>query len=273
MALINQARAERLETELRPYLPLFTGAAEKLRQLLQGFSPAPVKCSVSRFRLETIDLEKTQPFGRPFRHSHGQLRLFLRADRAFDSLLCELCFGGSGVELHGEEENDRPPSKVELFLRNMAFEQLHASFPDVLNACFDTDFEIESVEPQPQKGVARTDLSCISVSILVNVFSLSAELDILMPVQEIEAAHGNQHKKLKTQSGTMIDVMGACPFEVVVSLPPQELSLDTILGLSVGSVLKLMATPTQPSLLHVGGVPIGQGRLRISPDSTAVMVT
>ncbi|MBL8791306.1 MAG: FliM/FliN family flagellar motor switch protein [Rhizobiales bacterium] len=270
VALINQAQSDRLESELRPFSPFFGGLADKLSAILASYSAGSIKCSVSRFGLEQVDTETLKPHGNAFRSTKGEFRLFLRSERAFDSLLCEVCFGGAGTELHGSEEQGRPPSRIEQFLRDMIFDAVHDGLPEIVREL--ADLHLDPVEEDPskkKKGPAPT-LKCVCVALLVNAFSLSAEMEFLVPLQDMESTFGGSKKRLTGPERSMGEVLSECQFEIVASLAPQDIGLDNILSLEVGSVLKLRATPAHPSLLHVEGVEIGRAHLSFSSQEIAV---
>lgn len=270
IALINQAQSDRLEGELRPFSPFFAGLADKLSAILASYSAGSIKTSVSRFGLEHVDMEVLKPHGLVFRSPKGEFRLFLRSERAFDSLLCEVCFGGAGTELHGSEESGRPPSRIEQFLRTMIFDALHDGLPDIVSELADINLTAVEEDPHKKKSAAVPPVKAVCVTLLVNAFSLSAEMECLVPLADLEGVFGATGKKVTVPSRSMGEVLAECQFELVASLAPQDIGLDSILGLEVGSVLKLRATPAHPSLLHVEGVEIGRARLNISSQEIAV---
>jgi flagellar motor switch protein FliM len=270
IALINQAQSDRMESELRPFSPFFAALADKLSAVLASYSAGSIKCSVSRFALEEVDTAVATPHGAPFRSIKGDFRLYLRAERAFDSLLCEVCFGGAGTELHSSEESGRPQSRIEQFLRNMIFDALHDGVPEIVRELAEVSLDRVEEDPTKKKKGPTPVLKAVSVSLLVNAFSLSAEMEFLVPLQDMEGVFGSAGKRSTAQSRSMGEVLSDCQFELVASLAPQDIGLENILRLEVGSVLKLRATPAHPSLLHVEGVEIGRAHLNISSQEIAV---
>lgn len=269
IALINQAQSDRLESELKPFSPFFAALADKLSAILASYSSGSIKCSVSRFGLEEVDTENLKPHGTTFRSPKGEVRLFLRAERAFDSLLCEVCFGGAGTELHGGEEGNRPPSRIEQFLRNMIFDSLHDGLPEIVRELADVYLDPIEEDPTKKKKGPAPVYKSVCVSILVNAFSLSAEMEFLVPLQDMESLFGAGKRKAGPER-SMGEVLSDCQFELVASLAPQDIGLENILNLEVGSVLKLRATPAHPSLLHVEGIEIGRANLNFSAQEIAV---
>lgn len=270
VALVNQAQTDRLEGELRPFSPMFTSLADKLTAIFASFSTGSTKCSVWRLGLEEIDTEELKPHGRIFRSAAGEFRLFLRAEKAFDSLVCEVCFGGADTELHHSEESNRPQSRIEQFLRNLVFDSLHAALPEMVKDIAGVVLEPVEAGPDKKQGSARSALKAVSVTFLVNAFSLSAEVDVLVPLLDMEAVFGATGKRPGVPGRSVAEVLSECPFELVASLAPQDIGLDSIISLEVGNVLKLRTTPAHPSLLHVEGVEIGRCRLNITSQEIAV---
>ncbi len=198
------------------------------------------------------------------------MRLFFRSERAFDSLLCEVCFGGTGTELHGSEEGNRPPSRIEQFLRNMIFDALHDGMPEITRELADVLLDPVEEDPTKKKKGPAPVLKCVCVSLLVNAFSLSAEMEFLVPLQDMESHFSAANKRKPGPERSMGEVLSDCQFELVASLAPQDIGLENILSLEVGSVMKLRATPAHPSLLHVEGVEIGRAHLNFSAQEIAV---
>lgn len=272
VALISQAQSDRLEMELLPFAETFHDLAEKLAAILQGLTSGPVKCSVSRFSISSVDPAETPAHGSGFRSPRGDMAIYLKSERSFDGLLCDLCFGGSGMELHGDDEKVRPASKIEILLRGMVFDGLHNALPDIFNRNSGIAMEARDIDPQIERPANQQRVKCVMAVILVNVFSLSAEVEVMLPLAQLETYLGSSCIKSVDGTRSMRDVLAACPFEVLVSLPQQEVSLSNILNLEVGSLLKLQATPIHPSMLQIEGVPIGRGRLDISTSHIGVSI-
>jgi flagellar motor switch protein FliN/FliY len=70
-----------------------------------------------------------------------------------------------------------------------------------------------------------------------------------------------------------IDGIGEVPLPIEVELDRKILSVRAILGLSVGSVLKLSRSAGENIDIRIGGSLVGFGEIVILEDSTGVRIT
>jgi flagellar motor switch protein FliM len=269
---ITQANATNKEAELKPLLPLFNSMAVAVEDVLRVYSTGPVKCSVSTLGTENVKSAELVLEGRRYRSSSGNLTVCLRSERAFDAMLCEVCFGGTGSQVEDADEKDRPASRIETFLRKMVFDAVLQKLPAVLLEVEKSAFNLLEPEEGQPKISDQSQVLCVKASFLVNVFSISAEIEVLLPATEVEQVLGHARLDRPRDKRSLGQVLGDCSFKVVVALPPLEIGLSEILKLSVGSMLKLSSTPSDLSHLTVEGVIIGKGRLSISTDRLGVTV-
>jgi flagellar motor switch protein FliM len=272
VSFISQANAAKREAELKPLMPLFDGLATTLVEILQVYAKGPVKSSVSALGIENLRLADLASEGRTYLSSAGNLTTCLRTERAFDALLCEICFGGSGSQPEDSEEKGRPASRIESFLRKMVldsvFERLPALFQDITKL----KFSVRGTDQGKSTVSDQQLVACAKASILINVFSMSAELEILFPTAEVDRIVGQSSPERQRDDRSFGAVLGDCQFEILVALPPHEVGLHEVLNLSVGSMLKLPSTPDDLSYLTVEGVLVGKGRLDIAADRLGVTI-
>jgi flagellar motor switch protein FliM len=269
---IALANAAKRESELKPLLPMFGGIAVAIEEILQSYSTGPVKCSVSTLGTTVLETAVLATASKQYHSKSGNLTVCIRSERAFDALLCEVCFGGTGSEIDDADDKSRPASRIETFLKSMIFDSLFQKLPEVLLDATKSSFVLRTQEETQPKGSDQPATLCVKASILVNVFSISAEVEIFLPVTEVEMILGHAQIDRPNDNHTVGKVLGGCNFKIVVSLPPHEVGLSEIFNLSIGSILKLASTPNDPSHLAVEGILIGKGRLSISTDRLGVTI-
>jgi flagellar motor switch protein FliM len=235
--------------------------------VVQSLNPAPVKCSLAASRECEVEPDSSGAQFFFLELTGDILVLGLEADHQFDSLICELAFGGVGIE-QGHEDHNRPPSTAEKLMRRSIFQRVAATI-----AARATEFlgvpttVLEETVAQERKLTAPRG-SYISGSCLVNVFGLSAELVLLLPEEHFQ--------KLKPLDGTSLTSTAEahakinterCPFVLTAALPEQQMGIREIMGLQEGDILHLQSTHASPLLLSCGGKWLGDSTFRLEGDA------
>jgi len=269
---VLQAQHQRAESALKPFRTFFLALAEQVTGAYQTVSSAPLKCTLQNSVNEVVSSEAFTAEGRQYATPRGNLRALVRTDSQFDALSCEICFGGAGAVHKAEDDVHRPSSKIERRLRELIIKEIFGRLPAALQSM--TDLQITPVEAEgPAKSqTAATDLHCISVTMLVNAFSLSTEVTCLFPQAELENLLAVQIPAEQRGKRTARQVMMTCPFELTALLPPEQISLSQILALQPGSVLKLSATPSHQLQLKMGNTEIARATFELRSNSVALAI-
>ncbi len=193
------------------------------------------------------------------------LRLWLNCDRDMDCLLCELAFGGTGVET-GEDELSRPVSKIELRLRRKVFEATVEAIAIELHDILELDF---AVAPHNQDSAEWLEPEqMFEVKLLVNAFSYGCEFTMQFLAGDFDALFQQDVKR----GCSAYEALQKCVFEVEALLPPEQHSLDAILSLQPGGLLALGLSPSSSVVLNCGGIAIFTGEFRPAGNRAEIVL-
>jgi flagellar motor switch protein FliM len=269
---ISLANAAKRQDELQPIAPLFDLLAQTFGEILQAYAMGPVKCSVSSYGIETIEHVLLLSNQVTYEAAVGKLAISIQADRTFDGLLCEICFGGSGMSMEEVDGSMRPASRIETFLRNMVISSLHEKVPDLLFDFMAEKFVKRDGEPRTTRQSQPEQITCVKACLLVNVASISTEFEVLVPLSDVESLCGHSAARAFIDKRTFGAVLQDCRFELIAALPPHEVGLNEILNLTVGKLLKLSSSPNDPAHLSVEGINIGKGRINTTTDRISLVL-
>lgn len=256
---------------LESLAPFFKALADRLAFTLQALGTAPVKATVTSQL--SRDIRSDDAALTPFiiTSGRGSLCLWLETDRAFDHLLCELMFGGTGA-MAPDDEPDRPASKLETRLRERVCAMLVDGLADELNVQFSLAAARTEVDRTARNSRVGAQ-TCLQVDVLVNAFSLAPELHILFAKPDL--AH--LAKALEPVSALpprrAREAMDDCRFPLTAFLPDVELPLETILALEPGAVLPLGIAPTDPLRVTCEGEMVFTGLLRVQDQTMMVQLS
>jgi flagellar motor switch protein FliM len=272
-AEVMRAKSRRAAEALRPLDPFFLGCCQALTAGLQSFTPSSVKCSVAQADIVRADTGLLQEAKSCFRTSTGDLHLYLRTTRNFEAFLCEICLGGAGLKPAEATDAARPASRLEALLKRQVTREIATRLPVAVQDT--TEMVLEPIEEQTPKAGKVTSIEerCVLIEFLINVFSLSAEVEFLFPMAEVEAIFRTQLAGGRVDTRKVASVMGACEFTITALLKPQRIGLDQIVAMQPGTVLALDATPAHAATVEVDGQRIAQAQLKFQTGRMALVIS
>ena len=142
-------------------------------------------------------------------------------------------------------------------------------------------FRFERMETNPRfAAIARPGNACIVFKMRVEMDDRGGGIEFLVPYATLEPARdlllqmfmGEKFGRDTIWEGHLAREIWATDVDLEVVIEEQAVSLREILGLQVGSVLRLNATPEQPALLRCGDVRIARGRVGQHGDRLAIRI-
>jgi flagellar motor switch/type III secretory pathway protein FliN len=254
----------------------FSEAVDLVPQLvgetLQGINTTVVRCSLASigFRNLVPDLQAIGAFH--FLATKGRLRFWFQADRQFDTMLCELAFGGAGIEA-GEEENNRPQTNIEKGLLQLFHELLSVRLADAVGDLQDSHFLPLDILENPVRKSELSDEICVELTILVNAFAHAAEFRVLLSHGDLTALFPAAPELVQADRTKAVTAMARCQFNLAVYFEPVQIPLDEFLSLDRGAVFALGATPHSPIHIRCGDEVISHGLFRLKEQSVEIELT
>ena len=271
---VERLRANRKSNEVQPeiYVRLIDAIVLQFSKALQQFNPSPVKCSLVTVGNHTLPVAEQKIPSFRYSSDKGPLRAWLKVERQFELLLCELCLGGIGHP-GGEYESSRPSTKLEQKLSSQVVSHLSEIIAEAINAVDEIGLALlnEPVAPTSPEKVGPED--CLKIDLLVNVFSHNAEIQLFLHRDELGMLLGVGRKLPDLNSRNALDVLSSCPFEVKVFLQSANVSLDSLLSLKVGSILALGIKPEAPIHLVCEGREVFVGQLGTSGQRNIITLS
>jgi flagellar motor switch protein FliM len=198
-----------------------------------------------------------------FTSGSRQLHLWLQGSVSFGKLLCELAFGGFGKAAFDIDPNALPV-KIEQRLANHMLKQVSSGFSKVLAEAADCDFSQVS-EPDPEKLEQFTaPQRLIEVQLAITVLQGACEVTAYFVADEIKDLL--LEKPTVKRHVSPYESVKKCKFELRSLLPPDEVSLATVLSLRPGSQLSLSLTVDSPIVVVCGDSPVFEGECDPSGD-------
>ena len=226
---------------------LFDNFAREVELGLQKHHQTKVKCSVSGQAIRTLTAAEQEDGAFVFVAAGQKLHSWFTPDRNLDALLCEICLGGVGMR-PADSEEARPPSNFEKSLRNAIFKSAAQSFITAVTGVHNVSLELEDVDIGSKNVVERATEKCVCVTLLINAFTLSANIDMHFKQDEL-ARIISRNSELPLENQTSVrETMANSPFGIEAFLAPTRASLSAVMKLRVGTVLPLnisLLTPVQ----------------------------
>lgn len=271
---VERLRANRKSNEVQPeiYVRLIDAVVLQFSKALQQFNSSPVKCSLVTAGNHVLPVAEQKIPSFRYSSNKGPLRIWLKVERQFELLLCELCLGGIGHP-GGEYESSRPSTKLEQKLSSQVVKHLSEMIPEAINAVDEIGLALldEPVSQVTAEKIGPED--CLKIDLLVNVFSHTAEIQLLLHRDELGMLLGVGKKLPDSNSRNTLDILSDCPFEVKVFLQSAKVSLDSLLALKVGSILALDIKPEAPIHLVCEGQEVFVGQLGTSGQRNIVTLS
>jgi Type III flagellar switch regulator (C-ring) FliN C-term len=209
---------------------------------VQSLNAAPVKCSLTGISLRGFNPANLQEHRFCLSSPKGKIPTFVGFDRAFENLCCDLALGGAGVESN-PEDHLRPSSRFEKKLAaRMALliaQQLCGHF----NASTKLAFLCEPQPPISEKSATIRSEDYVVVKVLVNVFSSSGEIQLLLSHDGVCTALDGKAPEKPASTVTAREALSACTLELGVFLEPISMPLTDVVSMQVGTMLPLQIGP------------------------------
>ena len=226
---------------------LFNYFAREVELVLQTHHQTKVKCSVSGQTVGTLAAAAQEEGAFVFAVAGQKLHSWLTPDKNLDALLCEICLGGAGLRSNDLEET-RPPSNFEKNLRHIIFKSVAQSFITAVSGVHNLSLVLEDAVIGNKIVVERIPEKCVCVSLLVNAFTLSANIDIHFKQDELAGLFSRTAELPPENQITVREIMATSHFGIEAYLAPTRTPLATVMKLQVGTVLPLdvnVLTPVQ----------------------------
>lgn len=199
-------------------------------------NPTKIQCNIAAFTTMSQSLSDPGRNLHVFPYQGGKLHIWLHADNEMGRLLCELAFGGSGVE-HGEDEEQRPATNLEERMAERMLSQIATGIAEIIESMTGFDFERASSNEAAEDGLADQNLQFMEIKVLVNAFTYGLEISIHLLADEL--AQLMKNNQLPSNEQPIYDVVRNCKFELVTLLPDDNVLLSELLALVPGSILRL----------------------------------
>ena len=259
------------DSSLGSHLTLFSTFVQKVEREMQGYHSTVVKCSVIEQSLKMLTAEEQTDGAFIFTSNTGSLRIWIRADQSLDGMLCEICLGGSGM-VSADREEGRPPSSFEKRLKNEVFKAIALAFMQTAQSVQKINLELTVQMKEDLLPVKKTVEKCITLSLLANAFTMSANLNVSFQLEEFSKIFF-QSEEIKHQDAiTVQSVLDNTSFGIEAYLAPAQVPLQTIMQLKVGSVLPLGVRVSDPVHVHCQGSGILQAALKMHGDVIELML-
>jgi flagellar motor switch/type III secretory pathway protein FliN len=245
---------------------------EKLPAAIEGVfaSMNPIRSRITmNWAIQSFARDVKKATAHQYQSQRGALALWIDAERDLDALLCELAFGGTGID-GGEDEAARPVSKLEKRLRQQVFELLadtiSSAFGDFIEAPF------TRIAPEEDDAADNEPVEVLEVKYLMNVFSYSTEFTCRFPVQQLEYLLRDETIPGSQKDACVFDSLNDCDFQVDVLLPEEAHDLAEVLFLKPGDVLALGIPASAPVQIFCEGESIFEGEIRPGQGRMEVVV-
>ncbi|WP_156453371.1 flagellar motor switch protein FliM [Polycladidibacter hongkongensis] len=195
-------------------------------------------------------------------------RILLGFDRAFIFSMVEVLLGGDGEE-QAEEEN-RGLTNVEQRLAYRMFSEAAQALETAFEAIADTSLKVERLETRMEFAqTGRRSNPCVIANLTSEVIGREGEIFVVIPQSVLNPLRQNLTQVLSGEVAGR-DTRWTKQFQQEIQrtevkltavLEEQQLTLDQIAQLEVGTVLELNATPKTPVKLECNSQPLFNCRL------------
>lgn len=237
----------------------------------------PIKSRVTMmWAIQSFARDAKGSAAQQFHSRLGPLDIWIDAERDFDALLCELAFGGSGID-GGDDEGNRPVSKLEKILREHVFQALADAMTGLIGTILEAPFE--RLPPYEGDDEESAPTEVLEIRYLLNAFSHSSEINVRLPVVMLETLLQDETMADASKDACLFHALGSCDLHIRALLPAEEMDLPTVLYLKPGDVLALGISASSPvsiicedELIFAGEIRPGNGVTQIviqPPDDAA----
>ena len=250
--------------------------AECFSRTLSQLAPAP--WNVSLDRIEESNFPPSEVYAKPIRleSETGSLTLDLTIDRLAIAGLMEAMMGGGGLEAPFDM-GERPLSRIEIATLDLIRNRLAGEIAKVFESECGRSFShfVQDYKAGNSPIVAER----ASFRFLITVLGHSGELRVSVPREELllqfrrtdgsdddDAQQAMARQQLQRQ-------VGRSDVQLMVTLGPEMLAVEDIVGLQTGRMIELSSTTATPVTLWSGGIAAFEGRLLRAGDKLAVSIT
>ena len=265
-AEIVRKKCNKPDVSLTGYTVLFSRFASEVERELQGYHSTIVKCSMSSQAYKTLAAADQGEGPLVFNATLGQLHFWIAADKNLNTLLCEICLGGTGLSPTDLDEA-RPPSNFEKSLRNTVFNSVARSFASAALAVRAAGLTLIKSESENIASIENVPEKCVAVNLLINAFTLSATIVVYFRQDEFTKQFLRSAEMLPDEATSLSGVMDTSPFGLEVFLAPTKMPLENIMNIKVGDVVPLGVRASTPVHVLCQGVPVTYATLVLREDS------
>ena len=266
-----KAKSKKEPAGLKFFKPVFQLISESTAAAIQELNTAMVQCTVSAESLKTFVPDDIEGDRFQYKTDSGHLRFWITADQDFSRLICELAFGGAGVEA-SEDEASRPATKIEKQVRSSVFRTIAARLVQTLEKTFDISLQEEEVVIEKPLVPSTIKESFIDLELLVNAFSMGSEVTVHFMQDDLIRLAPEQSGMVAEKPFDALAALQQCQFELQTLFPPENIALDILLRLQPGSVLPLSISPETQVIVKCGSETIFDGTFKVHQQKIEVQL-
>jgi hypothetical protein len=233
--------------------------AQAVAAILQSLNGAPVLCSFASEKDADVFNEERLVHLHVYDVEGQQLTLWFDMDRQFDSLVCELAFGGGGIDASQDDAN-RPPSNAEMRLRRKLLQSIAAGFESVLSEKLEKPATLLSGEELKQRKFAPSGGRYTGCTLLLNAFGMSADMHVMFRADEYSSLFKPARDASNDAASLPLD---CCALRLDAYLQPQAIDLAAMAAIKPGDVLQLQSAIGSVLTFFCGGQPLFNGRFAV----------
>ncbi len=240
-----------------------------LTECLTALNPAKIQCNIASVSTKSLSLAEPEKYLHRFASLSEHLHIWLHEEKELSALLCELAFGGTGVE-QGEDEEQRPVTKLEERVMRRTLESIADGIAAAASGLSGFNFEREAQDEKNGNNLADQNLQFVEIKILINAFASGYELSVLLLADELAQILKNHH--FSQSEGSIFEIVGDCEFHLEALLPGDSVPLADLLALKPGAILRLTHKVDTGVVVRCGEQVIFNGDYEASSDAVAMQL-